>query len=75
MGFEDRLTSRSSSGATLLNALHSTGRDRCSGWGGCSVPNSHLSPFSLGHSSFTKLASKAALVEVIGFLKVEAFPG
>lgn len=36
VGFEDRLTSRSSSGAALVNALHSTGRDRCSlsraGW-------------------------------------------
>lgn len=58
----------------LFTALGGTGV-QWAGRGGCSVPNSHLSSFSLGHSSFTKLATKAALVEVISFLKVEAFPG
>lgn len=30
VGFEDRLTSRSSSGAALVNVPQCTGRDRCS---------------------------------------------
>lgn len=60
-GFEDRLTSGPALGQPwemLFTALGGTGV-QWTGWGGCSVPNSHLSPFSLGHSPFTKLANKA----------------